>query len=124
MSAYPIVIGSELGCSIAVHTRCSNQVAGSCAQQYSLRREELPAPAPAGKSHLPRRQSYLSSLILVGPSLFGRDLAEQIKADSKDEPRTIPVIVEKCINAVDTLGTFSCLIRLEMILHVICSPGL
>ncbi|KAF7793948.1 hypothetical protein EIP86_005072 [Pleurotus ostreatoroseus] len=40
----------------------------------------------------------------LGPSLFGRDLTEQVKADSKDEPRSIPVIVEKCIGAVDALA--------------------
>lgn len=39
-----------------------------------------------------------------GPSMFGRDLAEQVRAESKDEEHTIPVIVEKCIDAVDTLG--------------------
>jgi Rho-type GTPase-activating protein 1/2 len=36
--------------------------------------------------------------------MFGRDLVEQVHADSKDEERLIPVIVEKCIDAVDTLG--------------------
>lgn len=36
--------------------------------------------------------------------MFGRDLAEQVRADGKDEDRVIPVIVEKCIDAVDTLG--------------------
>ena len=37
--------------------------------------------------------------------MFGRDLTEQVHADSKDEERLVPVIVEKCIDAVDTLGT-------------------
>ena len=40
----------------------------------------------------------------AGPSMFGRDLAEQVRADSKDEDRHIPIIVEKCIDAVDALG--------------------
>ena len=40
----------------------------------------------------------------LGPSLFGRDLTEQVRADSKGEQRSTPVIVEKCIDAVDFLG--------------------
>ena len=38
--------------------------------------------------------------------MFGRDLIEQVHADSKDEDRLIPVIVEKCIDAVDNIGEF------------------
>ena len=38
--------------------------------------------------------------------MFGRDLVEQVQADSKDEHRMIPVIVEKCIDAVDSIGKF------------------
>jgi hypothetical protein len=41
----------------------------------------------------------------IAPSMFGRDLAEQIRADAKGGDRKIPVIVEKCIDAVNTLGT-------------------
>jgi Rho-type GTPase-activating protein 1/2 len=37
--------------------------------------------------------------------MFGRDLAEQVRAESKDEEHIIPIIVEKCIDAVDALGT-------------------
>lgn len=36
--------------------------------------------------------------------MFGRDLIEQVRADAKGEERYIPVIVEKCIDAVDVLG--------------------
>ena len=38
--------------------------------------------------------------------MFGRDLIEQVLADSMDEdgPRQVPVIVEKCIDAVEALG--------------------
>lgn len=38
--------------------------------------------------------------------MFGRDLAEQVRADSP--PGFVPVIVEKCIDAVDFSGTFQC----------------
>ena len=41
--------------------------------------------------------------------MFGRDLIEQVHADSKDEDRLIPVIVEKCIDAVEASGACSCL---------------
>ena len=40
----------------------------------------------------------------AAPSMFGRDLIEQVRADAKGEERYVPVIVEKCINAVDALG--------------------
>jgi Rho-type GTPase-activating protein 1/2 len=31
-------------------------------------------------------------------------LIEQVEADSKEEDRDVPVIVEKCIDAVEALG--------------------
>ena len=36
--------------------------------------------------------------------MFGRDLTEQVRADSKYEERQVPVIVEKCIEAVEARG--------------------
>lgn len=36
--------------------------------------------------------------------MFGRDLTDQVRADSKDEERQVPVIVEKCIEAVEARG--------------------
>lgn len=36
--------------------------------------------------------------------MFGRDLTEQVHADAKDGERRVPVIVEKCIDAVEALG--------------------
>jgi len=36
--------------------------------------------------------------------MFGRDLIEQVRADAKGGDRLIPVIVEKCIMAVEALG--------------------
>ena len=41
---------------------------------------------------------------LLAPSMFGRDLTEQVRADSKYEERQVPIIVEKCIEAVETRG--------------------
>lgn len=37
--------------------------------------------------------------------MFGRDLTEQVQADSKEETRQIPVIVDKCIEAVEERGS-------------------
>jgi len=47
----------------------------------------------------------LADLIFaVAPSMFGRDLAEQIRTDAKGGDRQVPIIVEKCIDAVEALG--------------------
>jgi hypothetical protein len=40
----------------------------------------------------------------IAPSMFGRELIEQVRADAKGGERYVPVIVEKCIDAVDALG--------------------
>jgi hypothetical protein len=42
---------------------------------------------------------------ILAPSMFGRELIEQVEADSKGEERQVPVIVEKCIDAVEARGT-------------------
>ncbi|EKM54604.1 uncharacterized protein PHACADRAFT_258574 [Phanerochaete carnosa HHB-10118-sp] len=73
-------------CNISVHHRCLQLVHLPCSQQVMNGKEERIMPLPAG------------------PSMFGRDLTEQVRAESKDEERLIPVIVEKCIDAVDTLA--------------------
>ncbi|OJT10269.1 hypothetical protein TRAPUB_13223 [Trametes pubescens] len=80
--------GSQLrctACNVAVHTRCIHNVNLTCSQQQVLRDDGQPlAPLP--------------------PSMFGRDLIEQVCADSREEPRVLPVIVEKCIDAVDYIA--------------------
>lgn len=38
------------------------------------------------------------------PVMFGRELTEQVRADSKYSDRMVPLIVEKCIAAVDDSG--------------------
>lgn len=45
-----------------------------------------------------------ANLCLTAPSMFGRDLVEQVQADSRNTPRDVPVLVEKCIDAVEELG--------------------
>ncbi|KAI0744172.1 hypothetical protein C8Q80DRAFT_1107153 [Daedaleopsis nitida] len=81
--------GSQLrcsNCSIAVHTRCIHNVSLTCSQQQPVREDSQAPLAP------------------LPPSMFGRDLVEQVRADSKDEHRMVPVIVEKCIDAVDNIA--------------------
>ncbi|KAL0575599.1 Rho-type gtpase-activating protein [Marasmius crinis-equi] len=78
--------GSQLrcaSCNISVHTRCVSHVQSHCSQQSNASQEDS-QPLP--------------------PSMFGRDLVEQVHSDSKAGPRQVPVIVEKCIQAVETLG--------------------
>ncbi|KAJ7783041.1 signal transducer [Mycena metata] len=76
--------GSQLRCttcSISVHVRCVNHVQVSCQQRSgSAQEEDLP------------------------PSMFGRALTEQVHADAQGGDRQIPVIVEKCIDAVEALA--------------------
>ena len=44
--------------------------------------------------------------------MFGRDLVEQIHADARgQDDRNIPVIVEKCIDAVETWGKHDSLFK-------------
>ncbi|KAJ7647409.1 RhoGAP-domain-containing protein [Roridomyces roridus] len=76
--------GSQLRCttcSISVHVRCVNHVQVSCSQQSgaAVPEEDLP------------------------PSMFGRDLTEQVHADAaQGGDRQVPIIVDKCIDAVET----------------------
>jgi len=44
--------------------------------------------------------------------MFGRDLIEQVRADARGGDRLIPIIVEKCILAVEELGKAYCLVEL------------
>ncbi|EAU91294.2 signal transducer [Coprinopsis cinerea okayama7 len=82
--------GSQLRCTVcstSIHVRCIANVQIPCTQSAAAPppREEAPAaPLP--------------------PSMFGRDLIEQVRADSKGGERRIPVIVEKCVDAVEALA--------------------
>ncbi|KAG9126326.1 hypothetical protein FRC07_003893 [Ceratobasidium sp. 392] len=71
-------------CNVACHQRCTYSVKSSC-QSVSAPDEEPVVDI----SPLP-------------PSMFGRDLIEQVRADAKSDPgRMVPVIVDKCIRAVE-----------------------
>jgi hypothetical protein len=39
--------------------------------------------------------------------MFGRDLVEQARADAKGADIPVPMIVDKCIEAVEFLGKYS-----------------
>ncbi|KAG1751447.1 RhoGAP-domain-containing protein [Suillus paluster] len=78
--------GSQYRCSvchISVHPRCVNQVQHTCSQQPPRRDDVITQPPP---------------------SMFGRSLVEQVKSDSKWGERRVPIIVEKCIDAVEALA--------------------
>ncbi|KAG1777777.1 RhoGAP-domain-containing protein, partial [Suillus placidus] len=75
--------GTSSVCHISVHPRCVNQVYVACSQQPPRRDDAITQPPP---------------------SMFGRDLVEQVKSDLKWGERRVPVIVEKCIDAVEALA--------------------
>ncbi|KAH7928896.1 RhoGAP-domain-containing protein [Leucogyrophana mollusca] len=84
--------GSQLrcsGCHISVHSRCVNLVQTLCSQQHPSAREDHHGPGQISPSP---------------PSMFGRELIEQVKSDCRWGERKVPVIVEKCIEAVETLA--------------------
>lgn len=70
-------------CNISVHPRCQPNVHVICSPQNSSRRDDVPVAGP------------------LQPVMFGRELTEQVRADSKISDRMVPLIVEKCIAAVD-----------------------
>lgn len=74
-------------CSTSIHVRCIANVQIPCSNNHA-QKEESNEPLP--------------------PSMFGRELIEQVHADAirtnSEGERTIPVIVEKCIDAVDALA--------------------
>jgi hypothetical protein len=68
-------------------------------------------------------------LLYVAPSMFGRDLIEQVRADAKSDPgRTVPMIVDKCIRAVEASGAratlFSSLRRSHVVLVAMDYEGI
>lgn len=44
--------------------------------------------------------------VLVASSMFGRDLVDQVRYDLRWGDRKVPILVEKCIEAVEALGQF------------------
>ncbi|KAG6821005.1 hypothetical protein H0H93_008634 [Arthromyces matolae] len=47
----------------------------------------------------------------IAPSMFGRDLVEQVRADARGEDLRVPVIVDKCIQAVETIGIVTSVLK-------------
>ncbi|KZT40543.1 RhoGAP-domain-containing protein, partial [Sistotremastrum suecicum HHB10207 ss-3] len=83
--------GSQLrcqACGLSVHARCVNNVQGHCASQ---------PPSPGYRSDD-------SQVATLGPSMFGRNLIEQVRSEEHISDRAVPIIVEKCIEAVEALG--------------------
>ncbi|KZO95564.1 RhoGAP-domain-containing protein [Calocera viscosa TUFC12733] len=67
-------------CGVVSHARCQAFVKTRC------RRPSMDKPGPSEST------------------VFGRDLVEQVRVDAKDGGRLIPVIVEKCIDALEQRG--------------------
>ncbi|EIN11622.1 RhoGAP-domain-containing protein [Punctularia strigosozonata HHB-11173 SS5] len=76
-------------CHFSAHTRCINAVHGACPNNRGTIPEEPATP-----------------LAPPPPSMFGRDLIEQVRDDAarSGTDRLVPFIVEKCIDAVEHLG--------------------
>lgn len=75
---------SELRCQFcnqACHVRCLHSLPVSCNQPYS-RADEAVEPA--------------------GPSMFGRRLSDQVRAEGGD--RAVPLLVERCVQVVEKQG--------------------
>jgi hypothetical protein len=91
-----------LACNISVHSRCQPNVHVICSPQNSSRRDDAPAAGPLRKSIF---LLYLTQIHRTPePVIFGRELTEQVRADSRIGDRMVPLIVEKCIAAVDGTG--------------------
>ncbi|KAJ1304403.1 hypothetical protein OPQ81_005552 [Rhizoctonia solani] len=71
-------------CNFACHQKCSHLVKSSCQSGSAPAEEPVVDISP------------------LPPSMFGRDLVEQVRSDAKNEPgRLVPIIVDKCIRAVE-----------------------
>ncbi|KAH8992790.1 hypothetical protein EDB86DRAFT_2930892 [Lactarius hatsudake] len=78
--------GSQLrcpACHLSIHPRCQQHVQVICSPQSSRRDEGV-------------------AVASLQPSMFGRELTEQVRADSRITDKMAPLLVEKCIAAVET----------------------
>ncbi|KAB5590764.1 Rho-type GTPase-activating protein 3 [Ceratobasidium theobromae] len=70
-------------CNIACHHRCTYLIKSSCQSSFAA-------------------EEPVVDISPLAPSMFGRDLVEQVRADAKHDPgRMVPLIVDKCIRAVE-----------------------
>ncbi|KAF8514156.1 hypothetical protein JB92DRAFT_2920340 [Gautieria morchelliformis] len=72
-------------CNIGCHIRCAGNLTLACVNE-------------------PRPHNDILNIAPLQPSMFGRDLIEQVRADSAKEHRDIPMVVEKCILAVEHMA--------------------
>ncbi|CAE6533287.1 unnamed protein product, partial [Rhizoctonia solani] len=71
-------------CNFACHQRCTYLVKSSC------------------QSSSPATEDPVVDISPLPPSMFGRDLVDQVRSESKpDSGRMVPLIVDKCIRAVE-----------------------
>jgi len=93
-------------CGIYCHTKCVDRLGGSCSGNQTGHIREEPSTETGKRIPAERLDRVhdidIFSVAFTGPSLFGRDLTEQVIEDG----HTVPVIVTKCIEAVETQGSF------------------
>jgi cell division protein FtsB len=76
-------------CGIVCHQKCAEKLPKSCTGKGVKVEDEGPL-----------RESHLPTPLTSAPTMFGRDLCEQAGADNA----AVPVIVTKCIRAVEANG--------------------
>ncbi|GLB37138.1 putative protein kinase C conserved region 1 (C1) domains (Cysteine-rich domains) [Lyophyllum shimeji] len=86
--------GSQLRCTVcstSIHVRCVSQVQTPCVHHQQTTNAQPQSELPPAA---------------LPPSMFGRDLVEQVRADAGAQggDRQVPIIVEKCIQAVEALA--------------------
>jgi len=93
-----------LACHISVHPRCHQNVQVICVPQNSRREEGSTPGVLRTYNALFESPTPCLNVLLPEPAVFGRELTEQLRADSKFNEKMVPLIVEKCIAAVDAGG--------------------
>ncbi len=103
----PVVV-----CSASVHIRCAGGVQLPCAQHS---RDD---------SHLGMFCFLLYKIFSYAtdkvPSVFGRDLIEQVQNDGRGDDRQVPIIVEKCIQAVEATGMIDVPFNCQNQANILC----
>jgi len=90
-------------CATSVHVRCIAHVHLPCTEKNRSVKEE-PEILRRHRNVFTYPRMRLLTNFSAAPSMFGRDLGEQVRADSKEVERQVPIIVEKCIHAVEFRG--------------------
>jgi hypothetical protein len=93
-----------LACHISVHPRCHQNVQVICVPQNSRREDGSTPGVLRTYNALFGSPTPCLNVLLPEPAIFGREITEQLRTDSKFNEKMVPLIVEKCIAAVDAGG--------------------